>query len=59
MCRSRSAPARGLLAGPLALSSAPAPMTGDELKSEQKGVMVFKEGNDVKAALLKLSDQDR
>jgi len=34
-------------------------MTGDELKSEQKGVMVFKEGNDVKAALLKLSDQDR
>ena len=33
-------------------------MKGDELKSEQKSAMVFKEGNDVKDARLKLSEAD-
>ena len=33
-------------------------MQGDELKSEQKSAIVFKEGNDVKDARLKLADED-
>lgn len=33
-------------------------MQGDELKSEQKSAIVFKEGNDVKDARLKLAEKD-